>query len=76
MVGYKGSSKASYSAGSVAKLKIAVDEWSRDLVSLNYVGAYSLLSYSSYGINPKITIPSKTIPINQLKNEIINLSSK
>jgi hypothetical protein len=65
----------SYSTNDSVQVNILVDNLSRDLISLSYPGTSSLLTYGSYGIRSNITLPNKSISLNTLKQEIINISN-
>jgi hypothetical protein len=74
MIGYKHDITAAYSGNQVADLDISVDVLSRKLIGLSYVGSDSLQAYESYGINSSVKLPTKTIALQDLKNQISSLS--
>ncbi len=76
-IGYRNQGKGiQYSGNSTANLEISVDILSRQLVALSYLGSNSIQVYGSYGINSPIKLPTKTIPLQQLKNLISSLSKQ
>ncbi|HUC79036.1 MAG TPA: hypothetical protein VMQ58_02225 [Candidatus Saccharimonadales bacterium] len=77
LIGYKNnySINATYPSNQLASLDISVDVLSRQLIGLSYVGSSSVEAYESYGINSPIKLPTKTIPLQQLKNDISSLSN-
>jgi hypothetical protein len=77
MIGYRNHNEtSSYSGDQIADLNISVDVLSRRLVGLSYVGSNSVQAYQSYGIESSIKLPTKTIALQELKNEISALSNK
>jgi hypothetical protein len=77
IIGYKNQlPTAQYSGNQVAQLEVTVATVSRQLIGLSYIGSSSIQIYESYGIHDQIKIPSKTIPLQTLKNEITALSKQ
>lgn len=74
MIGYKHNITAPYSGDQVADLNISVDVLSRRLIGLSYVGSDSLQAYESYGINSPIKLPTKTVALQELKDQISSIS--
>jgi hypothetical protein len=71
LIGYKSHDEtAIYSGNQIADLNISVDILSRRLIGLSYVGSDSLQVFQSYGIDSPIKLPTKTIALQDLKDQI------
>ncbi|HUY53327.1 MAG TPA: hypothetical protein VMV24_02005 [Candidatus Dormibacteraeota bacterium] len=74
-IGYRNQGKGiQYNGNSTANLEISVDILSRQLIALSYLGSNSIQIYGSYGINSFIKLPTKTIPLQELKDLTSSLS--
>lgn len=60
-----------YQGQAPTKVEIAIDAWSHQLVSVNYVGQNRMEQYSAYGVAHQITVPNTTLTGEQLQ-ELVN----
>ena len=75
MIGYKNQvQNLQYTGNQVAGVEISVDTLSRQLIGLSYIGSSSVQIYEDYGVNSLVQLPEKTIPLQQLKDQLISLS--
>ncbi len=75
MIGYKNQvQNLQYTGNQVAGVEISVDTLSRQLIGLSYIGSSSVQIYEDYGVNTLVQLPAKTIPLQQLKDQLISLS--
>lgn len=75
MIGYTNRfSNVQYNGTQVVQIEATVATLSRQLEGLTYIGSSSVQVYESYGLKYPIKIPSKSIPLQLLKNEISALS--
>ncbi len=61
---------AAYAQRPAQQLEFKVDVLSRQLLSINYHGANRQETYSGYGLQKIVDIPSSTIPITELQNRL------
>lgn len=60
-----------YTGSPIVKTQFTVDKLSRQLIKVHYISNNQDETYSSVGLEQPITLPSKTIPIADLQNRVV-----
>jgi hypothetical protein len=67
--------KSSSYVGEIEAVKITVDALTRQLVGINYVGSNNVESFSSFGAKYNISVPTKTISLQDLGTKLSTVSN-
>ncbi len=65
-----GLDSSQYDGAASFKIQMAVDKLSRQLVKVSFSTGAQEETYSAYGLEPNVAVPTNTIPLSELQNRV------